>query len=475
MALTAAVIGGGPGGMTAALLLKQRHPDWSVEVFERNPADATFGYGVGLRAGVLAQLADLAPACAADLEAVAHPLNRQSVRRDGVTVSVSNAHGVGISRSALLTVVGRHAERAGVVVRTGRTIGVADVAGADIVIGADGVGSETRGALADRIGASAHPGELLYLWCGASLALPAMTLNLTRTPSGPLTAHVMPYGPDRVTFQVDGAAETIKNWDDGSPVIARLEEQFADLLGGQRLATKQAGWSAFTTVRCAARSAGRVVLIGDAALTAHYTVGSGTALAMADAFALVEALDGEASMPAAFAAYEDARRAATDRLQRRAQRSERWWTTLGIRYDAPLPVLLAGYLTRTGALGLSDLARLDPRLVAELAPDGTDPHDIAGRYAPGGDAEPVTVAVPAGGLDEISGRFGGSATPVRLAGPPGRDAVLDRMELAELLRARAVTTIVQGTAADVADLALGALCRRTDYVEVAQEASCQDS
>lgn len=466
-----AVIGGGPGGLAAALLLRRRYPHWSVEVFERNPADATFGYGVGLRARALARLAELAPECAADIERVAYPLNEQNVLRDGVTVSVSNAHGVGISRGALLTILGRHAQKAGVIVHTGRTIGLVEVAAADIVIGADGVGSQTREALADQVGATARAGELLYLWCGASLALPAMTLYLSRTPFGPLTAHVMPYGGGQVTFQVDGAAEVVKQWDDESSTLDRLEHQFADLLGGQRLSTKQPGWSAFTTVRCATRSTGNVVLLGDAALTAHYTVGSGTALALEDALALVEAIAGESSIPAAFTAYEAARRPETERLQRRAERSQRWWTTLAVRYDVPLPALLCSYLTRTGALGLGELATLDPGLLAELSPGGSDPRRIADQHAPSLAAAPVTITVPdgdpVGSLDEISRRYGRSTDPVRLVGGDGREAVMDRMELAELLRARTgVTTIVQGMAADAADLALGVLCHRTDHVEI---------
>lgn len=479
------MIGGGPGGLCSALLLKSQHPDWDVTVFEQHPAEASFGYGVGLRWSALTRLAEVAPGCARDVEAVAHRLTRQILRRDDETVGVTNHHGLGISRSALLLTLARHAAAAGVRVHTGRRVSLMEVASADLVVAADGVGSETRTALAERLGVSATSGELAYLWCGAELALDAMTLAISRTPSGPLVAHVMPYGPGSCTFQVDARTGVLSRWR-----IKLLENEFAGLLAGTPLRTKQASWSTFTTIRCENWSAGNVVFVGDAVHTAHYTVGSGTALAIEDAVALAGALRGAGSVADAFAGYQAARKPYADRLQRRADRSERWWSTLDVRCDLPLPRLVLSYLTRTGAVTLADLAEIDGALLAGCLPSATSdgaghsglaerilaaPYRHNGSSAPSrwyrpdgrdGTAPTVAVAGPAG-LDTAVRLVERGATQVRIVGPDDRDALLDRLEFAEQLRARTgVTTIVRGPVGAVDDLALGVLCDRTDLVEI---------
>jgi anthraniloyl-CoA monooxygenase len=497
------VLGGGPAGLTAARILKLRQPSFDVTVMERQPPDATFGYGVGLSFSSLNRLRAADPELTAAIESASVSVDTWTIRRDGQSLSAKNNHGLGIGRATLLAILQRHAVAAGAHVRMGEQAQLAGLSGADLVLAADGVGSETRTALTAELGARVSHGELAYLWCGAALPLTEMTLALTRTAAGPLAAHVMPYAPGACTFQVDGHQDTIAALamppagSAGSTTV--LHDAFADLLGDARLQVKRPEWATFPTVTCDRWNTGNVVVLGDAAHTAHYTVGFGTALAVEDAVELAEVLATDGTTVSALEAFEAARRPTVERLQRRADRSQRWWTTLRSRFDLPLPQLLLSYLTRTGAITLPAAAAQNAELIGRClgtAADrplvGTDlaaailaqPFGVNGRSAPdrffrAGQLPAAALATieHAGGRPTLEqmrstveqGRHWAASgvTHVRLGGPPDREAVLDRLELAEGLRQQAgVVTIVAGPAEFRDDLALGVLCGRTDLADL---------
>lgn len=477
-------------------MIKAGQPGWEVDVFERNHPDQTYGYGVGLRYDTLQRLGTADSTLAAAVEAAGTTVGTWTFRRGDDEVSAANQHGIGLARSSLLAVLGSHAEAAGARMHTGQPV-TADELDHDVVIASDGAASTTRESLGDALGARTVAGQLAYMWCGSGFALDAMMLALVDTASGPLAAHVMPYGSAQSTFQVDAHEDTLAAWgldqpSDAAATTAFLENQFAELLGGHSIETKRREWSSFVTVTCERWSTARVVLAGDAAHTAHYTVGSGTGMAIDDGISLAEALVGAGSPVDAFDAYEATRRPAVEHVQRRAARSQLWWTTLTTRINLPLPQLMVSYLTRTGGLKLPFVVDTNAPLLADCLGrpfHGTDDlvSGVLGqplrrngfahpsRVFSGEDPVPTLTIVEQLEADDLPGLVRqarsmaeSGATQIRLTGPSGRDAVLDRLDAAEQIRAQVhLSTIVCGPADVREDLALGVLCNRTDLVELA--------
>ncbi len=479
-----AIVGAGPAGLTVARLLKRAQPGWDVTIYERQAPNDSFGYGVGLGYSALRLLDETDPELRSALEQLAITVDTWTIERDGERASAANTHGLGVSRPGLLRVLRDHAAGAGADVREGVEVDALAI-DADIVVAADGVGSQTRGRLAADIGARVSTGELSYIWCGASIARPEMTLSIARTAEGPVAAHVMPYAAAASTFQVDARNETVAAWEsqatDDPGQLRRLEGLYSHLLGAERLVAKRYDWPAFTTVTCDRWCSGNVVLAGDAAHTAHYTVGSGTGLAVEDAITLAQALAGAGSIAEAFAGYEAARRPRVAQIQDRAARSERWWSTLAMRVNLPLPQLLVSYLTRTGAISLAMLAEQNRQLVESALPSAlraVPPAELAeaivsARVSPDGvpTLEVAAVDLPLTGLREqvvlAKALVAGGAERVRLAGPEHPDAVRLRLELAEHMRMTAgIQSIVTAPAAARAELAIGVLSGRTELVEV---------
>ncbi len=365
-----AVLGGGPGGLYAARLLKLARPQCEVVVHEQGVPDETFGFGVGLAARTQRRLAEADPASLDDIlaNAWAHDMRmRVGGREAGMDVSSL----VAVGRAELLAALQRHAEDAGVKLEFG-TRRAASELDADLVIAADGVGSATRAA--GDFGAEVETGSGWYLWAGTDVALDHALFAPERTEHGVFVTHAYPYATDRSTFLVETDEATWRSagfdattaalGPDASDEVALdyLSDVFADHLDGHRLIGNRTRWLQFRTVRCARWHSGRTVLLGDAAHTAHYSVGSGTKLAMEDAIALVSALEA-GDLETALCDYEDARRPAVTRIQDIAERSRRWWETFPERLDLPVEQLLVAYMSRAGNVPLDRFAAGSPDVV----------------------------------------------------------------------------------------------------------------
>ncbi|MBS1676221.1 MAG: FAD-dependent monooxygenase [Actinobacteria bacterium] len=489
------VIGGGPAGLLTARLLARE--GFGVTLYERLDPRSTYGFGVALAGPAIERLRRVDPEAAERIEPICLPLRRWTMRREEESASVEDRGASGVQRTGLLRTLQDLAAEAGARIEAGTAARIDEVAdGADVVVCADGVGSQAREALAARVGARVETVPIPYMWCGANLELDAMTLFLRRTPHGVFCGHVMPYGDGDCTFQVDTVPAALRSaglavgqgeGDAGSDEesLAFLAEVFRPLLGERELLGNRSRWSTFRLVTCERWSAGKCVLLGDAAHTAHYTVGSGTRMAMEDAIAFSEALSGEGGLEAAFASFERDRRAAVERLQWRAMRSQTWWRTLAGRYDLPLPVLLFSYFTRTGGVGLERLARSNPDIVAAAVAHwsggeaanwaGEDPRRalLGSRLLGAAEARDGFTVVPCDGVAPWSeqsrslpaGLAGDGDRGVLLTGRDCRRSLLDRFDVAEELRAAGGVKVAVALPAGLLDDAATAIAAgRTDYV-----------
>lgn len=387
---TIAVIGGGPAGLFAARLIARADPRADVTVYERNDTDtATFGFGVGLTEATMTNVAAADPEAADAIRAAGwrgHDLHLRHVSEETTRdITLHGARNLAIGRAVLLAVLERLAVAAGVTVRHGAQV-TADQLDADVIIAADGVRSATRAAVADQVGYRAEPGRGHYMWCGLDIAIRDAFFSARRAGDALFVAHAYPYAADRSTFLLETDPESFRAagldafaaqtaaGDSDRQSLALLEAVFAPDLENRPLLANRSRWSRFATVSLDRWSTGNIVFVGDTAHTAHYTIGSGTKLALEDAIALVQALCDGGSIGDAFVAYEAARRPPVDRFKHLAARSQRWWESYPLRVDAPPERIALSYMTRAGKLTIADFARTEPATAAAaLALLGGDP------------------------------------------------------------------------------------------------------
>jgi anthraniloyl-CoA monooxygenase len=291
-------IGAGPAGLYFALLMKRHDPRHDIHVIERNRADDTFGFGVVFSDATMAGVAE------ADADAF-QAIAGQLVHWDDIAVHyrgeviTSTGHGFsGMSRHTLLRVLQDQARAAGVALEFERDIDSLDsFADADLIVGADGVNSTVRRLLGRSVAVRVDQRPNRFVWLGTTKPFPAFTFYFRETGHGLWRVHAYQYGPERSTFIVECRDETWR-----AAGLERLSEEenarfleslFAEELQGHRLITNRSVWRQFPTLRVEPWSSGRVVLLGDAAHTAHFSVGSGTRMAMEDAAALRDAIVSE--------------------------------------------------------------------------------------------------------------------------------------------------------------------------------------
>jgi len=442
VSLRVACVGGGPGGLLTATLLRRRRPDTQVVVFERNSPTDTFGFGVVFSDATLDRIHQADPVL---LDA----LRQHGVRWDEIEARLRGERlrcgGNGMSairRVTLLGLLQQHALDAGVDLRFGTEVrDLAELDGFDVVVASDGANSLVRREHADDFGPDVEIATAKFIWFATTYAFDGLTFVHEKGPHGVFAAHAYPIGDGISTFIVETDEPTWRRaaldaFDVSQPpgpsdekTRAYLEQLFAEQIDGAPLLTNNSRWASFRTLRTASWRSGRYVLLGDAAHTAHFSVGSGTKMALEDAVALAEALVRTPDdVPGALERYEAERRPGVERIQGSARPSLSWWEHFGRYYDALPPIqFMFHFLSRSISRG--KLARRDPGFVDAVdswwaqtygaAPLRT-PLDVAGRTLPGRRAELATSA----GRAEL--RCGAEAIPVAVDGaaPLAGSAVL---------------------------------------------------
>lgn len=363
------IVGGGPGGLYAAILLKQRHPEWSITLLERNPRGATYGWGVVFSDRTQDALREADRVTADQITESFALWDAIDVELNGVLERCGGQGFAGIGRRRLLEILDTRCAELGVEQHYSRPVtGVSELDGFDLVIAADGVNSSVRRELADRFQPRIRLGEARYIWFGSDRTYDAFTFVFRQSEFGLFQAHAYPFDDHTSTFIVECRGETWAQTglteDDETASIAFCEELFAGHLAGSRLFSNHARWSCFPTLRTRRWTAGNVVLLGDAAHTAHFSIGSGTKLAMEDAIALADAFDRHDSVRAALRDYELARKPQVALLQDAAEESRDYFEHTA-RYIHRNPRQFAFHLlTRSGRISIDNLRTRDSQFVA---------------------------------------------------------------------------------------------------------------
>jgi anthraniloyl-CoA monooxygenase len=367
------VIGGGPAGLYFAILMKKAWPQARITIFERNRPNDTFGFGVVFSDQTLDTFE------AHDRESYRAIIGHFAYWDDieihfrGTTHRIGGNGFCGCARSTLLKILGRRARSLGVQTQYQTEIAPDDPAilDADLVVAADGINSRMREAFAGQFQPSVDLRPNFFSWMGSTRPFDAFTFFFRETEHGIFIAHCYQYEPGRSTWIIEADPDTYKR-----AGLDRLDEQasarfvegiFAAELKGHRLITNRSVWRNFPTIRCERWTAGNVVLIGDAKATAHFSIGSGTKLAMEDGIALYEAFraTGGKDVATALAQFEKQRREEVEKTQHSGDVSLVWFEHVKRFWDMDPTRFAFGLMTRSKAITYDNLALRAPEFVKE--------------------------------------------------------------------------------------------------------------
>ena len=364
-----AVIGGGPGGLYFSYLWKKRHSDAGVDLFEQNPAGATWGFGVVFSEQALEFLAaddpDTVEAITPKMESwknITLNLRDESVEIDGVGFS-------SIGRLDLLRILQARAASAGVMLRYDTQITSLDqLTGYDLIVAADGLNSLVRRSFEGDFGTSLSYSANKFAWYGTTKRFETLSQTFVETDMGTFNAHHYRYSRDMSTFLVECDLPTWQAYGFADKTIeeskAICEQVFAAILEGHPLVSNKSVWRNFPWIWNERWSFKNMVLLGDALHSAHFSIGSGTRLAIEDAVALTKALDAEPDVAPAFARYQYERQPIVKKLVTAARASAEWYTKFPEHMKLELMDFAYSYITRSGRIDEARLRAMSPTFMA---------------------------------------------------------------------------------------------------------------
>jgi len=364
------IIGGGPAGMYFAILMKQASGAHQITIYERNGPDDTFGWGVVFSGKTLANLRAADEPSHAEITRNFEAWDNVDVVHRAEKISVHGNSFSGIARLRLLKILQQRCQELGVEIRFRTEVGDFDSfrADCDLLVAADGVNSVARRTFKDKVHPELSVRPNKYIWYGTNHLFHGLTLTFRETPAGVFAAHSYKFDRATSTFIVECDAETwnragfAEMADEETRVY--LAEVFAADLNGHSLLSNNSKWLNFLLVKNRRWSFENVVLLGDALHTAHFSIGSGTKLAMEDAIGLKECFDETAGVRAALQRFEEVRRPVIEEYQAAAYESMVWFEQAR-DYMHLAPIELAYVLmTRSGKVDRESLRRRDPEFVA---------------------------------------------------------------------------------------------------------------
>lgn len=392
------ILGAGPAGLYTAILLRRHLPDVRVRVTEQNARNATFGFGVVFSDQALAALKADDPETH---DLIVGPMERWRNMTLSLPQGREEIDGVGFSaigRLELNQILAARVEELGATLRYETAVASLDELDADLVVGADGLNSLVRRSQEDAFAPKVSHFNNHFAWFGATIPFDTLTQTFVRTDKGFFNAHHYRFAPDRSTFIVECDDATFKAYGFdgmGEEESARVcSEVFAGALKGTTLVTNKSVWRQFPRLWCDRWVAGRSVILGDAAHTAHFSIGSGTRLAMEDAMALVADLRAHDDLDEALAAYQRERPAGAKKIVDAANTSAAWYDTFAEKLERQPLDFVVDYLTRSNRVDMEQARAIAPQLMAR--------YDAYKQAMPDIVVDPVPDHTP--GADEIGYR-----------------------------------------------------------------------
>ena len=364
------IIGGGPAGMYFAILMKATDAGHQITIYERNGPDDTFGWGVVFSGRTLNNLRAADPASHAEVTGDFAAWDNVDVAHRDEKISIHGNSFSGIARLRLLKILQRRCEDLGIKIKFHTEIRdlASFVSDCDLFVGADGVNSTVRQVFANEFKPDLSTRPNKYIWYGTRQLFHGLTLTFRETREGVFAAHSYKFDTTTSTFIIECDPQTWTNAGfDGmadEQTRAFLENVFAGDLAGQQLLSNNSKWINFLLVRNANWYFDNVVLLGDALHTAHFSIGSGTKLAMEDAIALAQCFKPGAEVTDALRRFEAERKPVIEAYQAAAEESMLWFENAK-DYMQLAPIELAYVLmTRSGRIDHETLRRRDPDFIA---------------------------------------------------------------------------------------------------------------
>ena len=373
-----AVIGGGPGGLYFSILTKKAKPDWEIIVFERNKPDDSFGFGVVFSDETLSEFLKR------DMQS--YELIRSNfaywddiiIARDGQSVKIAGNGFCGCSRKKLLQLLHQRCQEEGVKLHFEQNVDdFSQFSNSDIIVACDGIGSQVRTQFQEQFGTKIVLKQNRFVWCGSTKPLDAFTYFFRNTPHGLIVAHSYQYEPGMSTWIFECSNET---WEkhgfeisNEADTIARIENIFAQELDGHSLITNKSHWRQFPHVTNEKWYHKNIVLLGDAKATAHYSIGSGTKLAMDSAIGLSDAvLANPNDVQAAFQQYDKSRRNTVEMIQHAALVSLDWFENMDRNNQHPFYQFAFGCMTRSKKVTFENLKLRDESFTNKVLEEFND-------------------------------------------------------------------------------------------------------